>query len=64
MKEVTMITTCEITCVNVLSDEQADFVTSHRDEITRNVGEILKSDCHADHEDILNNQIFIRDVQE
>ena len=62
MKEITMITTCEITAVEKCSDEQAELVANNMEAIKNTLPALIKSELHADNVNILKNQIFIRDV--
>ena len=61
MKEVTVILTCEITYVETLDDEDAEFLEEHKKEFEEGICEQLKDDSGAADVKILKNQIFIRD---
>lgn len=62
MKEITMIASCEITSVAVISDEDAEAVLMDKDGFTSAVRNIILEDTKADDVNILKNQIFIRDL--
>lgn len=65
MKEITMITTCEITVIEKLKGEQVGLIKSKSEsDLVKELSEIIKSAVDADHVNILKNQLFIRDVQE
>ena len=55
MKEITVVTTCELTGIYNVEDESCV-----RD--TDEMAEILKAKLNADHVQILNNQVFVRDL--
>lgn len=55
MKEITVITTCELTSIVYLEDE-----TQIRN--AQGIGEALKQITEADHVNVLNNQVFVRDL--
>ena len=61
MKEITMVTTCEITAVAVVTDEDAAFVENN-EFIKESLCAELKKDTGADDVKIKTNQIFIRDL--
>lgn len=63
MKEITMVTTCEITCISVVTDEEANFMLTHRDDVESKLPDFIKSDVVADDVNVLKNQIFVRDIQ-
>ena len=63
MKEITMITTCEITTIVKVTDDAALLVETNKDAVGSQIAERIKSDMDADDVNILKNQIFIRDVQ-
>jgi len=63
MKEITMITTCEITCVEVLADEDAGLLEAVMTDVVENeIADTIKGDTGADNVNILKNQFFIRDL--
>ena len=55
-----MVTTCEITTIGVLYDEQMKLLET--EDVVTKIAENIKSDLCADHIQILNNQLFIRDL--
>ena len=59
MKEITMITTCEITTIAVVTDEDAVFVET-RGNVNDIIRDQMKKDLNADDVNILKNQIFVR----
>lgn len=63
MKEITMVVTCEITSVAVVTDEDAVFVETRdiqcfKDQICKEI----KDELNADDANVLNVQFFIRDL--
>lgn len=64
MKEITMVTTCEITDIAIVTDEDADFVIGNQDMIKDLLPDQIKEDLGVDNVNILKNQIFIRDLPE
>jgi hypothetical protein len=62
MKEITMITTCEITYIEKVSDEDAVFAVNNKDAMVNGLCDLIKSELRADDANVLKNQIFIRDV--
>ena len=62
MKEITMIITCEITTITTVSDNGTDELVAHKDDVEAKVREIIKRDLHSDDVNILNCQLFVRDV--
>lgn len=64
MKEVTLITTCEITSIEVVTDEEAALIELNRAVAESAIAETLKEDTGSDDIVILNNQLFIRDCTE
>ena len=62
MKEITMITTCEITCIEKVSDEDAVFAVDNKDAMGKGLCDLIKSELRADDANVLKNQIFIRDI--
>lgn len=63
MKEVTMITTCEITSIHVVDDEDVNFMINNRDTVDSILSDCIRSETGADDVDILKNRFFVRDVQ-
>lgn len=58
MKEVTMITTCEITTIANVEDEDITLLAN----ADKKISEFIKDDLGADHVQILKNQVFVRDL--
>jgi hypothetical protein len=63
MKEVTMVTTCEITVIVKVTDDGVSIIEMNKETIEGQVKQLIKSDLQADNVKILKNQIFIRDIQ-
>ena len=63
MKEVTMVTTCEITVIVKVTDDGASIIEMNKETVEGQVKQLIKSDLQADDVKILKNQIFIRDIQ-
>lgn len=61
MKEVTMITTVEITAVEVLDDESAAYVEYNKDSHDF-LCDTIKQELCVDDAIVLKNQLFIRDL--
>lgn len=62
MKEITMVTTCEITTILEVTDEAALLLETNMDTIEKSLCDKMKSDLSADDVNILKNQIFIHDT--
>ena len=61
MKEITMITTCEVTLIELMSDEDAAYV--ERDaSLKSKIKGVFRDDLQADHVNVLKNKIVIRDL--
>ncbi len=62
MKEVTVITTVEITSIDKLTDKETAILETNMDDVKLALRNVIKSDLCVDDVNILKNQIFIRDV--
>lgn len=62
MKEVTVILTCEITDVAVVTNEDAVIVEKHSSHLGDYVAMHIKKDLKVDDAKILKKQVFIRDL--
>lgn len=57
-----MITTCEVTSIELLTDDQAAIIEENKDLSNIFIAADFKENLAADDVVILKNQIFIRDV--
>ena len=62
MKEITMITTCEVTVIETFSDKDVEQLVFRKDEFAAKIREFMKEDLNCDDVNILNCQLFVRDV--
>ena len=62
MKEVTMITTCEITFIGTVSDEEAVVLMRTSPRIENIIRELIALGVTKDNVNILKHQLFIRDI--
>jgi hypothetical protein len=62
MKEITVVTTCEITTIERFTDEQAAIIEENKDLSTVFIEADFKETLGVDDVKILKNQFFIRDV--
>lgn len=62
MKEVTMITTCEITEIATVSDEGAAVLEANLAKLKSQMRKQIESDLGADNVYVRRIQLFIRDV--
>lgn len=61
MKEVTMITTCEITVIETVNDEDVALLEANKNSVEKQIRNIIKSDLGADDVVIMKTKLFIRD---
>lgn len=62
MKELTMLTTCEITFIGTVSDEEAFAMMKTRPRIENIIRELIDLGVTKDNVNILKHQFFIRDI--
>lgn len=62
MKEVTMITTCEITEISTVSDKGAAVLEANLTQLKRQIRKQIEKDLGADNVYVRRIQLFIRDV--
>lgn len=62
MKEITMITTCEITAIETITDEDATVLEANLTKMKSQTRKMIESDLGADNVYVRRVQLFIRDV--
>jgi hypothetical protein len=62
MKEVTMVTTCEITEIATVSDEDAALLQANLTKVKHQVRKQIEGDLGADNVYVRRVQLFVRDV--
>ena len=62
MKEITMVTTCEITVVETVDDAVAAYLKTNKQDMERQIRKQFKQDLNADDVIVMKNRLFIRDV--
>lgn len=62
MKEVTLITTCEITEIETVSDEDAALLEANLTKLKSQMRKQIESDLGADNVVVRRVQLFVRDV--
>lgn len=63
-KEVTMITTCEITSIANLTEDDIAGLLENKEAVEKQVKKQIESDLNADDVKILSNKIFIHDIED
>lgn len=63
MKEITMVTICEITTIEIVSDEDT-ALNENNELVKQHIKNRIKDEFDADKVDVLNNKVFIRDLPE
>lgn len=61
-KEVTMITTCEITTIDKIPEDDIARLLENKELVEKQTKKIIESDLAADDVKILSNKIFVRDI--
>lgn len=61
-KEVTMITTCEITTIANLTEDDVAEIFENKEAVEKEIKKQIESDLNVDDVKILSNKIFVRDV--